>query len=91
MFSICSLIRDFLLIFSSDSKHALRAEVSDLEKKLASLEWQLDLLTSQATTITQRNKSRESAKTRATGQLTRLDDKLAKRSLEVNYSFILPT
>ncbi|XP_051206850.1 AUGMIN subunit 3 [Lolium perenne] len=67
-----------------DSKHALRAEVSDLEKKLASLEWQLDLLTSQATTITQRNKSRESAKTRATGQLTRLDDKLAKRSLEMN-------
>ncbi|KAK1682031.1 hypothetical protein QYE76_042879 [Lolium multiflorum] len=67
-----------------DSKHALRAEVSDLEKKLASLEWQLDLLTSQATTITQRHKSRESAKTSATGQLTRLDDKLAKRSLEMN-------
>ncbi|KAM0888377.1 hypothetical protein ACQ4PT_028385 [Festuca glaucescens] len=67
-----------------DSKHALRAEVSDLEKKLASLEWQLDLLTSQATTITQGNKSRESAKTSATGQLTRLDDKLAKRSLEMN-------
>ncbi|CAM0905552.1 unnamed protein product [Alopecurus aequalis] len=67
-----------------DSKHALKVEVSDLEKKLASLEWQLDLLTAQATTITEGNKSRGSAKTSTTGQLTRLDEKLAKRSLEMN-------
>uniref|UniRef100_A0ACD5ULW9 Uncharacterized protein n=1 Tax=Avena sativa TaxID=4498 RepID=A0ACD5ULW9_AVESA len=67
-----------------DSKHALRAEVSDLEKKLASLELQLDFLTAQATTITQGNKSCGSAKTSATEQLTRLNEKLAKRSLEMN-------
>ncbi|XP_044965893.1 AUGMIN subunit 3-like isoform X3 [Hordeum vulgare subsp. vulgare] len=67
-----------------DSKLALRAEVSDLEKKLASLEWQLDLLTAQATTITQGKKSRTSAKTSATGELARFDEELAKRSLEMN-------
>ncbi|KAL5197455.1 hypothetical protein ABZP36_000967 [Zizania latifolia] len=67
-----------------DSKLALRAEVSDLEKKLASLEWQLDLLTAQATTITHRKKSRSSAKTRPNGQTARLDEKLAKRNLEMN-------
>ncbi|XBI55034.1 hypothetical protein VPH35_036930 [Triticum aestivum] len=67
-----------------DSKLALRAEVSDLEKKLASLEWQLDLLTAQATTITQGKKSRTSAKTSATGKLARFDEELAKRSLEMN-------
>jgi HAUS augmin-like complex subunit 3 len=62
-----------------------------LEKKLASLEWQLDLLTAQATTITKGNKSRGSARTSATGQLARLDEKLAKRSSEVNYSSLLST
>ncbi|XP_044456786.1 AUGMIN subunit 3 isoform X3 [Triticum aestivum] len=67
-----------------DSKLALRAEVSDLEKKLASLEWQLDLLTAHATTITQGKKSRTSAKTSATGKLARFDEELAKRSLEMN-------
>ncbi|KAF8732082.1 hypothetical protein HU200_016042 [Digitaria exilis] len=67
-----------------DSKLALRAEVSDLEKQLASLEWKLDLLTAQATTITQGKKSRSAAKTRANGQLTALDEKFAKRSLEMN-------
>nr|XP_034579411.1 AUGMIN subunit 3-like isoform X3 [Setaria viridis] len=67
-----------------DSKLALRAEVSDLEKQLASLEWKLDLLTAQATTITQGKKYRSSAKTRANGQLTGLDEKFAKRSLEMN-------
>jgi len=67
-----------------DSKLALRAEVSDLEKQLASLEWKLDLLTAQATTITQGKKSRSSAKTRANGQLTGLDEKFAKRNLEMN-------
>ncbi|KAG8100442.1 hypothetical protein GUJ93_ZPchr0013g35197 [Zizania palustris] len=66
-----------------DSKLALRAEVSDLEKKLASLEWQLDLLTAQATSITHRKKSRSSAKTRPNGQTARLDEKLAKRNLEL--------
>ncbi|RLN35791.1 AUGMIN subunit 3-like isoform X1 [Panicum miliaceum] len=68
----------------SDSKLALRAEVSDLEKQLASLEWKLDLLTAQATTITQGKKSRSSAKTRANGQLTGSDERFAKRSLEMN-------
>jgi len=68
-----------------DSKLALRAEVSDLEKQLASLEWKLDLLTAQATTITQGKKSRSSAKTRANGQLTGLDEKFAKRNLEVMF------
>ncbi|CAL5066739.1 unnamed protein product [Urochloa decumbens] len=67
-----------------DSKLTLRAEVSDLEKQLASLEWKLDLLTAQATTITQGKKSRSYAKTRANGQLTGLDEKFAKRSLEMN-------
>ncbi|KAL6880671.1 hypothetical protein ACP4OV_012236 [Aristida adscensionis] len=67
-----------------DSKLALRDEVSDLETQLASLEWKLDILTAQATTITQGKKSRSSAKTRANGQLTDLDEKLAKRSLEMN-------
>ncbi|KAF7008435.1 hypothetical protein CFC21_023187 [Triticum aestivum] len=67
-----------------DSKLALRAEVSDLEKKLASMEWQLDLLTAQATTITQGKKSRTSAKTSATGKLARFDEELAERSLEMN-------
>ncbi|XP_062189595.1 AUGMIN subunit 3-like isoform X2 [Phragmites australis] len=67
-----------------DSKHALRAEVADLEKQLASLEWKLDLLTAQATTITQGKKSRSSAKTCANRQLTGLDEKLSKRSLEMN-------
>ncbi|TVU41944.1 hypothetical protein EJB05_15505, partial [Eragrostis curvula] len=67
-----------------DSKHALRSEVDNLEKQLASLEWKLDLLTAQATTITQGKKSRSSAQTRANGQLTGLDEKLAKRSLEMN-------
>ncbi|GJN10059.1 hypothetical protein PR202_ga28118 [Eleusine coracana subsp. coracana] len=67
-----------------DSKHALRAEVTNLEKQLASLEWRLDLLTAQATTISQGKKSRSSAQTRASGQLTGLDEKLAKRSLEMN-------
>ncbi|XP_024317112.1 AUGMIN subunit 3 isoform X1 [Brachypodium distachyon] len=67
-----------------DSKLALRVEVSDLEKQLASLEWKLDLLTAQATTIAQGKKSRASAKTSANGQLTRLDEKFAKRSLETN-------
>ncbi|CAL5078762.1 unnamed protein product [Urochloa decumbens] len=67
-----------------DTKLALRAEVSDLEKQLASLEWKLDLLTAQATTITQGKKSRSYAKTRANGQLTGLDEKFAKRSLEMN-------
>uniref|UniRef100_A0A0D9WWA7 HAUS augmin-like complex subunit 3 N-terminal domain-containing protein n=1 Tax=Leersia perrieri TaxID=77586 RepID=A0A0D9WWA7_9ORYZ len=67
-----------------DSKLALRAEVSDLEKQLASLEWQLDMLTEQATTITQGKKSRASAKTIPNIQISRLDEKLAKRSLEMN-------
>ncbi|CAN6180774.1 unnamed protein product [Urochloa humidicola] len=67
-----------------DSKLALRAEVFDLEKQLASLEWKLDLLTAQATTISQGKKSRSYAKTRANGQLTGLDEKFAKRSLEMN-------
>jgi hypothetical protein len=72
-----------------DSKLALRAEVDDLEKLLASLEWKLDLLTAQATAITQGKKSRSSAQIRASGQLTGLDEKLAKRSLEVIFlSFI---
>ncbi|CAN6203225.1 unnamed protein product [Urochloa humidicola] len=67
-----------------DSKLALRAEVSDLEKQLASLEWKLDLLTAQATTITQGKKSRLYAKTRANGLLSGLDEKFTKRSLEMN-------
>ncbi|KAF0908916.1 hypothetical protein E2562_030213 [Oryza meyeriana var. granulata] len=67
-----------------DSKLALRAEVSDLEKQLASLEWQLDLLTAQATTITQGKKSRASAKTSPSVPIARLDEKLAKRNLEMN-------
>ncbi|XP_044323682.1 AUGMIN subunit 3 isoform X5 [Triticum aestivum] len=71
-----------------DSKLALRAEVSDLEKKLASMEWQLDLLTAQATTITQGKKSRTSAKTSATGKLARFDEELAERSLEGALRFV---
>uniref|UniRef100_J3MJ28 HAUS augmin-like complex subunit 3 N-terminal domain-containing protein n=1 Tax=Oryza brachyantha TaxID=4533 RepID=J3MJ28_ORYBR len=67
-----------------DSKLSLRAEVSDLEKQLASLEWQLDLLTAQATTINQGKKSRASAKTSPNVQIARLDEKLAKRSLEMS-------
>ncbi|XP_021307830.1 AUGMIN subunit 3 isoform X2 [Sorghum bicolor] len=67
-----------------ESKLALRAEVSDLEKQLASLEWKLDILTAQATTINQGKKSRSSANTRANGQLTGLDEIFAKRSLEMN-------
>ncbi|WVZ62185.1 hypothetical protein U9M48_011958 [Paspalum notatum var. saurae] len=67
-----------------DSKLALRAEVSELERQLASLEWKLDVLTAQATTITQGKKARSSANTRANGQLTGLDEKFAKRSLEMN-------
>ena len=80
-----SIYRGFSLYSSSDSKLALRAEVSDLEKQLASLEWKLDLLTAQATTIARGKKSRSSAKTRANGQLTGLDEKFAKRNLEVMY------
>ena len=80
-----SIYRGFSLCSSRDSKLALRAEVSDLEKQLASLEWKLDLLTAQATTITQGKKSRSSAKTRANGQLTGLDEKFAKRNLEVMF------
>uniref|UniRef100_A0A0D3GN44 HAUS augmin-like complex subunit 3 N-terminal domain-containing protein n=1 Tax=Oryza barthii TaxID=65489 RepID=A0A0D3GN44_9ORYZ len=67
-----------------DSKLTLRAEVSDLERQLTSLEWQLDMLTAQATTITQGKKSRVSAKTNPNIQISRLDEKLAKRSLEMN-------
>ncbi|KAL5657085.1 hypothetical protein ACJX0J_030248, partial [Zea mays] len=67
-----------------ESKLALRAEVSDLERQLASLEWRLDILTAQATTINQGKKSRSSANTRANGQLTGLDKMFAKRSLEMN-------
>jgi HAUS augmin-like complex subunit 3 len=55
-----------------------------LERQLASLEWQLDMLTAQATTITQGKKSRVSAKTNPNIQISRLDEKLAKRSLEMN-------
>jgi hypothetical protein len=60
-----------------------------LERQLASLEWQLDMLTAQATTITQGKKSRVSAKTNPNIQISRLDEKLAKRSLEVKCSFVL--
>ncbi|CAD6226471.1 unnamed protein product [Miscanthus lutarioriparius] len=67
-----------------ESKLAFRAEVSDLEKQLASLEWKLDILTAQATTINQGKKFRSSANTRANGQLTGLDEIFAKRSLEMN-------
>lgn len=74
---------------SRDSKHALRAEVDDLKKQLASLEWKLDLLTAQATTISQGKKSRSSAKTRASRTLTGLDEKLAKKSLEVIFLYIV--
>jgi hypothetical protein len=56
-----------------------------LENQLASLEWKLDFLTAQATTITQGKKYRSSAKTRAIGQLTGLDEKFAKRNLEVMF------
>lgn len=86
-----SIDQGFSFISSSDSKQTLRAEVSDLEKKLASLEWQLDLLTAQATTITQGKKSRASARTSAVGQLASFDEELAKRSLEVKCSFLLST
>lgn len=88
MLTVCfdlSIYRGSSFYSSSDSKLALRAEVSDLEKQLASLEWKLDLLTAQATTITQGKKSRSSAKTRANGQLTGLDEKFAKRTLEVMF------
>lgn len=76
---------DYFLYSSSESKLALRAEVSDLERQLASLEWRLDILTAQATTINQGKKSRSSANTRANGQLTGLDEMFAKRSLEVMF------
>ncbi|XP_057717781.1 AUGMIN subunit 3 [Arachis stenosperma] len=63
---------------------AYKAEASDLQRQLRQLQSQYDLLTSQASTLTQGRRARVAATSIVNGHLTTIDDNLSVRNLQMN-------
>lgn len=62
---------------------AYKAEASDLQRQLRHLQAQFDMLTSQASTLTQGRRPRVGATSIVNGHLTTIDDNLSVRNLQV--------
>ncbi|GAA0185717.1 hypothetical protein LIER_33005 [Lithospermum erythrorhizon] len=67
-----------------DSTIALKTEALELQKQLRCLESQHDMLTRQASSLTQGRRARLAATTIVNGQLGTLEDSLSTRNLEMN-------
>ncbi|KAG9149387.1 hypothetical protein Leryth_003351 [Lithospermum erythrorhizon] len=67
-----------------DSTIALKTEALELQKQLRRLESQHDMLTGQASSLTQGRRARLAATTIVNGQLGTLEDSLSTRNLEMN-------
>ncbi|MED6222881.1 AUGMIN subunit 3 [Stylosanthes scabra] len=63
---------------------AYKAEAADLQRQLRQLQSQYDLLTSQASTLTQGRRARVAATSIVNGHLTTIDDSLSVRNLQMN-------
>lgn len=67
-----------------DSTISLKAEALELQKQLRRLESQYDMLTGQASSLTQGRRTRLAATTIVNGQLATLEDSLSTKNLEMN-------
>lgn len=62
---------------------AYKSEALQLQRQLSHLQSQYDMLTSQASTLTQGRRARVAATSSVNGQLTSIDDSISARNLEV--------
>ncbi|KAK4492167.1 hypothetical protein RD792_002965 [Penstemon davidsonii] len=67
-----------------DATLSAKAEALELQKQLRHLQYQNDMLTGQASALTQGRRARVAATSTANGQLTTIDDSLSARNLEMN-------
>ncbi|KAE9591965.1 hypothetical protein Lal_00038366 [Lupinus albus] len=67
-----------------EATQAYKAEASDLQRQLRHLQSQFDMLSSQASTLTQGRRSRVGATSIVNGHLTTIDDSLSVRNLQMN-------
>ncbi|XP_022156083.1 AUGMIN subunit 3 isoform X1 [Momordica charantia] len=63
---------------------AYKSEALELQRQLRHLQSQYDMLTSQASTLTQGRRARVAATSSVNGQLTSIDDSISARNLEMN-------
>lgn len=66
-----------------ESTLAYKSEALELQRQLRHLQSQYDMLTSQASTLTQGRRARVAATSSVNGQLTSIDDSISARNLEV--------
>lgn len=62
---------------------AYKSEALELQRQLRHLQSQYDMLTSQASNLTQGRRARVAATSSVNGQLTSIDDSISARNLEV--------
>ncbi|KAG9446559.1 hypothetical protein H6P81_012687 [Aristolochia fimbriata] len=68
-----------------ESTLGYKVEAAELEKQLGRLQYQIDLITSQASLLAQGRRARTSTTSTVSGQLSYLlDDKLSEKNLEMN-------
>lgn len=68
-----------------DATVALKTEALDLQKQLRRLQSQYDMLTGQASALSQGRRARVAATSVVNGQLTSIEDSLSARNLEVSH------
>ncbi|PNX92485.1 HAUS augmin-like protein complex subunit 3-like protein, partial [Trifolium pratense] len=67
-----------------EATQAYKTEAADLQRQLRHLQSQFDMLSSQASTLTQGRRARVGATSVVNGHLTTIDDSLSGRNLQMN-------
>ena len=73
-----------------DATASLKTEALELQKQLRRLQSQYDMLSGQASALSQGRRARVAATSVVNGQLTSLEDSLSARNLEVSKIVWLP-